>query len=114
MHEMAVTQSMLDMAVVKAREVRATAITRINLVIGDMSSVLDESVQFYFNFVSKGTLAEGAQLVFQRIAIQARCRKCGAEFQPGADHWQCPGCGDTGVEIIAGSEFYMDSIEVEG
>jgi hydrogenase nickel incorporation protein HypA/HybF len=114
MHEMGITQSLLDMSVGKAREAGASAVKRINLVIGDMSSVLDDSVQFYFDFISQGTIAEGAKLIFKRIPIKARCRQCGAEFSPGADSWKCPQCQDLGIEIIAGSEFYMESIEVEG
>jgi hydrogenase nickel incorporation protein HypA/HybF len=114
MHEMAVTQSIMEMAVKRAKEAGASSITQINLVIGDMSSVLDESVQFYFNFISKGTLAEGAQLVFKRIPIEVRCRKCRSEFKPGGDNWKCPQCGDAAIEFIAGSEFFMESIEVEG
>jgi len=112
MHEMAITQTMLDMAVNKAREAGATAITQINLVIGDMSSVIDESVQFSFNFVCKGTLAEGARLNFKRIPIVVRCRSCGWEFTPAAANWKCPKCGEAGIEVIAGQEFYMESIEV--
>lgn len=113
MHEMAITQALLDMAVSKAQESGAQTIKQINLVVGDMSSVLDESVQFYFDFLSKGSIAEGARLIFKRLRIKARCRKCGTEFNPGGELWKCPQCEDQGIEIIAGSEFYMESIEVE-
>jgi hydrogenase nickel incorporation protein HypA/HybF len=112
-HEMGITQSLLDMSVSQAREAGAAAVKQINLVIGDMSSVLDDSVQFYFDFISKGSIAEGAKLVFKRVPIKARCRKCGTEFNPGGDNWKCPACDDLGIEIISGSEFYMESIEVE-
>jgi hydrogenase nickel incorporation protein HypA/HybF len=113
MHEMGVTQALLEMSINKANEAGAKAIRQINLVIGDMSSVLDDSVQFYFNFLSQGTLAEGARLVFRRIPIEARCRQCKHDFNPVGDKWKCPQCGNGAIDIIAGSEFFMDSIEVE-
>jgi hydrogenase nickel incorporation protein HypA/HybF len=113
MHEMGITQSLLDMSINKAREAGAAAVKQINLVVGDMSSVLDDSVQFYFDFLSKGSIAEGAKLVFKRVPVKARCRKCATQFFPGGETWKCPQCNDLGVEIIAGSEFYMESIEVE-
>jgi hydrogenase nickel incorporation protein HypA/HybF len=113
MHELSITQSVLDLSVSKAREANAAAVKQINLVIGDMSSVLDDCVQFYFDFLSKGTIAEGAKLSFQRVPIKARCRKCGWEFNPSGENWKCPQCQDPGIEIVAGSEFYLDSIEVE-
>ena len=65
MHEMGITQALLDMSVSKAQEAGASSVKQINLVIGDMSSVLDDSVQFYFDFLSKGSIAEGARLSFQ-------------------------------------------------
>jgi hydrogenase nickel incorporation protein HypA/HybF len=113
MHELSVTQSILDIAVNSAKESGATVIKQINLVIGDMSSVLDDCVQFYFDFLSKGSIAQGAKLNFRRIPMKGRCRKCGREFQISGENWTCPQCRDPGVEIIAGSEFYLDSIEVE-
>ncbi len=112
-HEMAVTQALLEMSLTKARESGALAVRRINLVIGDMSSVLDDSVQFYFDFISQGSIAEGAKLVFKRVPIKARCRQCGSEFNPGGDNWKCPQCLAPQIEIISGNEFFMESIEVE-
>ena len=113
MHELSITQSILDIAVSKAKETNAAAVTQINLVIGDMASVVDDSVQFYFDFLSKGTIAEGAQLTFKRIHIKIRCRRCSHEYIASGEDWKCPQCQEMDPEIIAGSEFYLDSIEVE-
>ena len=94
----------------KASEAGATAIKQINLVIGDMSSVVDDCVQFYFDFLSKDTLAQGARLSFKRIPIKVRCRQCSHEFTPAAEDWKCPQCESTGIEVIGGSEFFLESI----
>ena len=113
MHELGITQQVLDISLSKAAEVGAGTVKRINLVIGDMSSFLNDSVQFYFDFLSKGSIASGAQLCFRRIPIKLRCRSCSHEFTPSAESWTCPKCQKTDVEIIAGNEFYLESIEVE-
>ena len=113
MHELAVTQSMLNLALEHAERAGAGRITRINLVVGEISGIVNESVQFYFDFVSKGTLAEGAQLVFERLPARFRCRACGHEFALQDGNWACPACRALGGEFIAGREFYMESIEVE-
>lgn len=113
MHELSVTQQVLDIAVNKAVEAGATAVKRINLVVGEMSSVVDDSVQFYFDFLAKDSIAKGAQLCFQRIPTRVRCRGCGHEYAPMGDTWACPQCRECDVEVIAGNEFYLDSIEVE-
>ena len=113
MHELSITQQMLDMAVKKAEETGATTIKQINLVIGDMSNVMDDCVQFYFDFLSKDSLAQGAQLSFQRIPLKLRCRRCSCSFTPAGATWECPQCHEWDIEIITGNEFYLDSIEVE-
>jgi hydrogenase nickel incorporation protein HypA/HybF len=113
MHELSVTQQILDIAVNKARESRSDKITRINLVIGEMSTVVDDCLQFYFDFMSKGTPAEEAKLTFQRIPLRVKCRLCSQVFTPSTEPWTCPACQKWDAEIIGGNEFYIDSIEVE-
>ncbi|HEM60912.1 MAG TPA: hydrogenase maturation nickel metallochaperone HypA [Chloroflexi bacterium] len=113
MHELPVTQGMLSIALEHANKAHATRITDINLVIGELSGIVDDSVQFYFDFISQGTPAEGAVLHFERIPAQFRCRECQATFSPTNRNWVCPQCGQWKVEIVAGREFYVESIEVE-
>lgn len=113
MHELPVTKGMLSIALEHATKAGASKITAINLVIGEMSGIVDDSVQFYFDFMSKDTLAEGALLTFERIPARFRCHACETEFSPVEREWICPQCGEWTVDIIAGKEFYVDSIEVE-
>jgi hydrogenase nickel incorporation protein HypA/HybF len=112
-HELAVTQRVLDIAVEKAEEANAARVTRINLVIGEMSSIVDDCVQFYFDFLSQDSIASGATLTFERIPAKLRCRQCGHSFTPNEPPWNCPRCHQWDVEILAGQEFYIDSIEVD-
>jgi len=112
-HELSVTQGMLDIALEKARGAQASRVARINLVIGELSSIVDDCVQFYFDFLSRDSIASGATLSFTRIPMQVRCRNCGLSFFPDKSLWSCPQCDKWDVEIIAGNEFYIDSIEVE-
>ena len=113
MHEMNITQQLLDIALDKATEAGARRIKQINLVIGDMATVVDNCIQFYFDIISRNTLAEGARLSFRRIPIEVKCRRCGRLFTPVEKPWKCPGCAEWDVEIIRGEEFYIDSLEVE-
>ena len=113
MHEYSITQSMLSLALEKADEAKAGRITRINLVLGELSGVVDTCVQFYFDFLSKDTIASGASLSFEKIPTKVRCRNCGAVFAPESNDWSCPDCHEAGVEIVSGRECYMESIEVE-
>jgi len=113
MHELGVTQNILQIALEHAQKAGAKKIHRIHLVIGGLSGVVHESVQFYFDFVSKDTPAEGAQLVFKRVPARFRCRKCAEEFEFQGENWNCPACLAPGPDIISGREFYLESLEVE-
>jgi hydrogenase nickel incorporation protein HypA/HybF len=113
MHELSITQSMLDLVLKQAEEAGAEQIGKINLVIGEMTGVVARSVQFYFDFISKGTLAEGAGLNFKLIPTTARCHNCGEEFRLGEFDWTCPHCQSNNIEITGGKELYVESIEVE-
>ncbi len=112
MHELAVTEDILRIVKEHAENAGASRVTDITIVVGDMSSFIDDSIQFYFDQLSPGTIAEGATLHFKRIQTRFRCRQCDTEFSPDRLDWRCPACGAMGGEVIAGKEFYVESIEV--
>ena len=113
MHELAVTQHILSIAVRHASESNATRIAAINLVIGQMASIVDDCVQFYWDIISKDTIAQGAALHFQRIPARLSCETCHGSYVLNESELICPYCGGSAVTLIAGDEFYVDSIEVE-
>jgi Zn finger protein HypA/HybF involved in hydrogenase expression len=71
MHELAVTESILEIALRHGQPAQARKITDLYLVIGQLSSIVDDSVQFYWDFISKNTPAEGAS--FSRIPAEFCC-----------------------------------------
>lgn len=113
MHEFSITQSILSIALEKANEVQASKVTKINLIIGELSGVVNECVEFYFDLLSKDTIAAEASLSFERIPNKLRCRNCATVFSPDNLDWACPNCHEAKVEIISGRECHIESIEVE-
>ncbi len=87
--------------------------TAITLVLGDLTSIVDESVQFYFDIMTKGTVLEDAVLVFKRIAPEFLCTSCGRTFTGRSVGTRCPGCGGKSIIADKGQEFYIESIEVD-
>jgi len=113
MHELSITQSMIDLVLEEAKKAKSEKVAKINLVIGEMSGIVDQCVEFYFEFMSQDTLANGAILSFTKIPTQVRCLNCGELFIIKEFNWSCPKCQESSTEIVAGNELYVESIEVE-
>jgi hydrogenase nickel incorporation protein HypA/HybF len=113
MHELSVTESILALALENAQKANASKVTTINLVIGQLSSIVDDSIQFYWDTISEGTICVGAKLNFTRIPALLQCQDCQTEFAIGQEMSPCPKCSSYRSVILHGEEFYMDSIEIE-
>jgi hydrogenase nickel incorporation protein HypA/HybF len=113
MHELSITQGILSVVLETARQNGSQPVTAVDLVIGDMSSIADDSVQFYFDILSRNTLAAGAKLRFRREPATARCWDCGYQFSASLPlRADCPNCGGSRLRVTGGREFYVESIEV--
>lgn len=110
---MSVTESVLEIITRHAEQAGADRIVRVYLVVGELSSIVDDSVQFYFDFLAQDTLAQGAELIFQRLPVTLACGVCQHQWEPSSADWACPSCGASRARIVKGREFYVDSIEVE-
>lgn len=109
MHELSITESILEIALRHSDEQR---ITDLRLVIGELSTLVDESVQFYWDIVSEGTPAAGATLHFRRVPAQLTCQTCGHSYSP-RQSLPCPACGSEEIRVVAGEEFYLEAIDVD-
>lgn len=114
MHELYATQAIFDKAIQKAGEQHAKRIINVYLVVGEISSYSDDSVQFYWDELSKGTIAEHAELHFRHVPAELQCMNCATKYHPQQeDEIHCPNCGSTGARIWSGEEFYMEALDVE-
>ena len=114
MHELAITQGILSVVLEAAEQHNSRRVKRIDLVIGDLSGYVDDSVQFYFDILSRDTPAAGAKLQFRRQPAMAECLDCGHRFRAAAPLLPvCPVCEGYRLQVTGGKEFYVESIEVD-
>ena len=113
MHELYATQAILDKAIQKAQESNAKRVTNLYLAVGEISTYTEVSFQFYWDNISKGTLADGAKLHFRRVQAEVQCMNCFTKYHPVDAGIVCPNCKSVGAKIIAGEEFFLESIDVE-
>jgi hydrogenase nickel incorporation protein HypA/HybF len=113
MHELPIVLDVIKIVNQEAEERGLSKIKSITLVIGELSSVMDESVQMYFELLAEGTHCKGARLVFEHVPSTLRCVRCGNEF-PHIRKFECPLCGGDSVLIKGtGQECYIKSIDGE-
>lgn len=113
MHELSITQSLFDLVLEQANKAGAKKVTSINLVIGEMTGVVGDSVRFYLDFIGRDTIIEGAKLIIKAIPTRALCRDCRKEFGLREFDWTCPHCGGNNLELTGGKELFVESIEVD-
>lgn len=113
MHELPVAENIVSIIMTKAAEVKATKVAQINLVIGELSGFVPDCIRFYFDSLTRDTIAQGARLCFEVMPARLRCRRCSTLFSPKEALWSCPECQGQQVEICQGRELYIESIEVE-
>ncbi|MBA3035682.1 MAG: hydrogenase maturation nickel metallochaperone HypA [Desulfobacterium sp.] len=115
MHELPVIKSILDICLKHATINSANKILTIELKVGEMSDLEPEWMQRYFDFVSKGSIAEGAKLVIEKTPVLFQCDACSHQFKIDIKNLKaakCPECGTDKCTLISGSEYYISNIGV--
>lgn len=113
MHELSVTESIMEIALRHASTSDAKRITNIYLVIGQLASIVDDSVQFYWDIIAKDTIAAGAALHFKRLPAKLICLDCSYQYNLDSNGFSCPNCHSDHIKVVSGEEFYMEAIDVE-
>lgn len=113
MHEMAIVQSVFDIAFGEAEKHAATRIRKIKLSIGEFSGVVKDALDFAFEALKIGTPAEQAAIEIEVIKLRALCEKCGESDCRLSDlRLKCPNCGRV-MSIISGREMRVDFIDFD-
>ena len=113
MHELAVTQGILDLVLAAVEREGGGRVTAIDLVVGELSSIVDDSVQFYWDLIAEDTPAAGARLRFRRVELRFECRECRALFAPAGGRFDCTSCGSARVRVAAGDELQVASFDLD-
>lgn len=113
MHELAITEGIIGLAIPAAEKAGAKRILEIHLKIGALSDVFPECIQDCLEQVTKGTMAEGVKLVVSEIPVKILCRDCLAESTIDKKERQCPHCGSRNFRVTEGREYYVESLKVE-
>ncbi len=114
MHEMAIVQNIIDILEQQAKLHNAKRILKINLEFGALTGVMPAAITFGFEVLSKGGIAEGAEVDISIVPIKVYCFECGKEFELEVYQPFCPVCSSASLQILQGrDEMRIASLEVE-
>ncbi|WP_094607518.1 Hydrogenase maturation factor HybF [Sporomusa silvacetica DSM 10669] len=114
MHEIVVVKQVLGIAIEHAEVNNAKKVAKIYLSIGELRDYIDEWVQRYFDHISKGTIAEGAEIILKKVPAFSAC-DCGALTKIDRNNMYdlvCSKCGSSKLHINSGLEFLITGVEV--
>ena len=112
MHEVSLMQDTLTLAEQRAKAAHAERIHCLRMRVGALSGAVPESLEFAFEILAKGTMAEGATLRLERVPIVCFCPTCEREFPAPDLYCECPGCHQVSLDIRQGRELELASLEV--
>ncbi|AEH24329.1 hydrogenase nickel incorporation protein HypA [Pyrococcus yayanosii] len=134
MHEWALADAIVRTVLEYAGKEGASKVLAIRVVLGELQDVNAEVVAFAMRELMKGTIAEGAEIIFEEEEAIFRCRNCGhvwklkevknrlderiredIHFIPEVVHafLACPKCGSHDFEVVKGRGVYIAGIKVE-
>ncbi len=112
-HELSIMDSALTVALERAQEAGAKRVYVVRLRIGALSGVVPEALEFAFEALKQGTIAEEAQLAIEHIPARFWCETCQREFQTDTMLAECPDCHEPSGELRTGREMELASLEIE-
>ena len=116
MHELPITENILKVVLSHAEKNNVTRVVVIHLQVGMLSDLEDEWIQKYFDYLSKGTAAEGAKFKIERMPVILQCNACGESFEiekTNIGDYACTVCGKKDSKLISGREYYIKNMEVQ-
>jgi hydrogenase nickel incorporation protein HypA/HybF len=112
MHELSLVMALIDQVGEICRQEQAERLLRIEVVVGALSGVERDPLEFCFGIAAEDTVAAGATLVVEEVPVTVACRACGARSDPELPLLCCSACRSHDVEVVAGRDFYIKAIEV--
>lgn len=113
MHEMGIAEQLVKIAMdAIPADMADPRVAILNLKIGKLASVVEHSLTFCFEIITKDTPLENAQLMIESVPVKIHCKVCHQEWEVDSPMFKCPDCEKGEVAMISGREIEITSIEL--
>ena len=113
MHEMSLAEGVLQIIEDAARSEGFTQVKAVWLEIGQLAGVEKESLCFYFDVVTRNSIAQDARLEIIEMPGRGKCLQCACDMLVATLFEACTQCGSYQIEVISGDELRVKELEVE-
>ena len=110
MHELSIADAIVAIASDHAQGRRVLAV---DVRVGRLRQVVPDALEFAFEVVAAGTSIAGAALNVEHVRVRVACAQCDSESHQNEFPLRCARCGSLDVEIVAGDELLVESLELE-
>jgi hydrogenase nickel incorporation protein HypA/HybF len=107
-HELAITQGLVDLV---AQRADGRQVVAVHVRVGELSGVIADAMAFCFDVAAAGTAVDGADLVIDEVRGRILCAACGRESEV-ADRVLLCVCGSADVTVIAGDDLSVAYVEL--
>jgi hydrogenase nickel incorporation protein HypA/HybF len=109
-HELSICASIADIA---TRHAAGRPVSVINVRVGQLRQIVPDTLVYCWGLLCEDTSLEGSRIIVETVPARIRCRSCEQTADVGdLPVFACAGCGGIDVELVAGEEFLITSLEL--
>ncbi len=124
MHEASVVANIVDAVLEELGKYDVVKVNAVTIVVGDLTQLGFEQMEFAYGVLSEGTVLEGSKLVIEPEHVVLGCDACGYEGPArtvdfGEDSYEhnipvlsCPKCGGP-VRVVEGEACRVKNMDIE-
>ena len=113
MHEMGIAEELVKIALdAIPDDIETPRVEILNLRIGKLAAVVEHSLTFCIEIITKDTPLENVKLVIEKVPVKIHCLTCHKEWEANTPMFKCPDCKDGEVKMISGREIEITSLEL--
>jgi hydrogenase nickel incorporation protein HypA/HybF len=109
-HELSICASIADIV---TRRAAGRPVGVINVRVGQLRQIVPDTLVYCWGLLCEETSLAGSRIIVETVPARIRCRSCERTADVGdLPVFACAGCGGIDVEIVAGEEFLITSLEL--
>ncbi len=113
MHELSLARAVWTQVEAELLRRPGARLVALHLVVGRLSGADPESLAFALDLVTEGADDAKPRVDVRTEPAALQCDACGHAWETGEFSIRCPACGSADVDVTAGRDVRLESLELE-